>query len=165
MLRLFWVTSFCLAVCAASTSLAQDLPPTVLNRSPELPAGEVPSKRTTLELGDEALAAGLCSTAAQLYSEILADPKLGAKDREHAALGLTAAYIERTRSAEAAAALKFIPDSPRKALREGMVALLENNITAATEATARFEPEQLPAQEVAWGHALKWMIAKVENGI
>jgi len=163
MLRLFWVTSFCLAVCAASTSLAQDLPPTVLNRSPELPAGEVPSKRTTLELGDEALAAGLCSTAAQLYSEILADPKLGAKDREHAALGLTAAYIERTRSAEAATALKFIPDSPRKALREGMVALLENNITAATEATARFEPEQLPAQEVAWGHALKWMIATAKG--
>jgi predicted Zn-dependent protease len=163
MLRHFLVTLFGLAAWSASLALAQELPATVLNRTPELPAGENPNKRTSLELGDEALAAGLCSTAAQLYSEVIADPKLGAKDREHAALGLTAAYIERTRVAEARAALKFIPDSPRKALREGMVFLLENNLAGATEAVTHFEPEQLPAQEIAWGHALKWMIATAKG--
>jgi predicted Zn-dependent protease len=163
MLRHFLVTLFGLAAWSASLALAQDLPATVLNSTPELPAGENPNKRTSLELGDEALAAGLCSTAAQLYSEVIADPKLGAKDREHAALGLTAAYIERTRVAEARAALKFIPDSPRKALREGMVFLLENNLAGATEAVTHFEPEQLPAQEIAWGHALKWMIATAKG--
>jgi len=100
---------------------AQDLPPTPLNNQPVLPTAENPRQRTLLELADEALAAGLSTTAAQLYAASLTTPGITSKERERASLGLAAGQIERTKAAEAKATLKGLPESPRKSLYEGLI--------------------------------------------
>jgi len=152
-----------LAVCWAGTGFAQDLPPTALNSTPAVPTSENPRQRTLLELADEALAAGLSTTAAQLYAASLKTPGISAKERERASLGLAAGQIERTRANEAKATLKGLPDSPRKALYEGLVALLDNDLAAAAAAAEKAAPENLPTNETAWGHALRALIATAKG--
>jgi len=152
-----------LAGCWAGTGFAQDLPPSSLNNQPAPPAGIGPGQRPLIELGEEALAAGLSTTATQLFSAALATPGLSAKDREQAVLGLAAGQLERTKASEAKATLKGLPDSPRKALYDGLVAVLENDLTAAASAAEKADPERLPTHEAAWGHALRALIATAKG--
>ncbi|NBV79364.1 MAG: hypothetical protein EBR62_05810 [Verrucomicrobia bacterium] len=163
MSRAVSVALLTLALCWVSLGFAQDLPPTPLNSQPVLPTAEQPRQRTLLELADEALAAGLSTTAAQLYTATLATPGLTSKERERASLGLAAGQIERTKTTEARETLKGLPDSPRKALYEGLLALLENDLPAATAAAEKADPEQLPVHESAWGHALRALIATAKG--
>lgn len=146
-----------------SASRAQDLPAPVIAKNAELSAGAQPLGRATLELADEALASGLSATASDLYAQLLAQPRLSEHERERAGLGLAAACLERTRTAEARAALKFLPASPRKALREGLVAVLENDLSAAKTRAREIDLTKMPPQEIAWVHALRWMIAGAEG--
>ena len=95
-----------LALGWAGLGFAQDLPPTALNNQPVVPTAENPWQRTLLELADEALAAGLSTTAAQLFSATLTTPGITSKERERASLGLAAGQIERTKATEAKASLK-----------------------------------------------------------
>lgn len=155
---LLWAT-----LSGAAWSYAQDLPPTALNNQPAVPLAENPQQRTSLELAEEALTAGLSSTATQLFTQVLKQPTLRTKERERAALGLAAAQIERTHPEAAKAALQGLPDSPRKALYEGLLALLENDLPAATAAAEKAEPNALPAHEVAWGHTLRALIATAKG--
>jgi hypothetical protein len=163
MSRAVSVALLTLAFGWVSLGFAQDLPPTPLNSQPVLPTAEQPRQRTLLELADEALAAGLSTTAAQLYTATLATPGLTSKERERASLGLAAGQIERTKTTEARETLKGLPDSPRKALYEGLLALLENDLPAATAAAEKADPEQLPVHESAWGHALRALIATAKG--
>ena len=94
-------------------------------------------------LADQALAAGLSSTASTFYGQLLADPKLSDTDKEKAGLGLSAAYIERTRTAEAKATLKFLPKSARKNLREAMVALVARSSTVTGAAVSLGAPSSI----------------------
>ena len=142
---------------------AQDLPPSLIARNADLSGGEQPERRTTLELAEEALAAGLSSTASMLFTQGLADARLNEADRERAGLGLSAACIERTRTAEAKAALKFLPASSRKALREALVALLDNDLAAAKLRVGEINLTEIPPPELAWVYALKWMLAAAEG--
>ncbi|NBR41729.1 MAG: hypothetical protein EBU04_02370 [Verrucomicrobia bacterium] len=142
---------------------AQDLPPSLIARNADLSGGEQPERRTTLELAEEALAAGLSSTASMLFSQGLSDAHLNDADRERAGLGLAAACIERTRIGEAKAALKFLPASSRKALREALVALLDNDLAAAKPLVAEINLAEIPSQELAWVYALRWMLAAAEG--
>jgi hypothetical protein len=157
------VALLALALGWAGSGVAQDLPPSALNSQPVLPTAENPRQRTLLELADEALAAGLSTTAGQLYAATLTTPGISAKERERASLGLAAGQIERTKVAEAKATLKGLPDSPRKALYDGLIALLENDLPAATASAEKANPEQLPPNEVAWGHALRALIATAKG--
>lgn len=161
--RFLLVALLVFAGSSAVGARAQDLPAPVIARNAERSAGEQPLGRATLELADEALAAGLSSTASDLYAQVLADPRLSEADRERAGLGLSAACLERTRTAEAKAALKFLPASPRKALREGLLALLENELTSAKTLAASIDLAKIPPEEIAWVHALRWMIAAAEG--
>lgn len=160
---------FCLATFLALGTLlprqgwSQDLPPDLITANAAVSPGDQPDRRTLLGLADQALAAGLSSTAAGFYSQLLAEPKLNDKDREQAGLGLATAFIERTRTAEAKATVKFLPKSARKTLREGLIALLENDPDGAKAFTKELNLGALPAPEVAWGHALRWMVAGAEN--
>jgi hypothetical protein len=54
-----------------------------------------------MELADDALTIGLTATAADLYTKVLSLPQLSAQDRETASLGLSTAYIERSKIKEA----------------------------------------------------------------
>jgi hypothetical protein len=163
MLRLTLATLLALGVLSPRMAGSQELPPSLLTSQPAPPAGERPDFRARQLLADQALAAGLSATAAGLYAQSLADPKLGETDRELAGLGLTAAYLERTRIAETKAALRFLPKSPRKTLREGLLALLENDPGAAKGFAAELDLASLPAGEISWAHALRWMIAAAEG--
>ena len=69
--RFLLVALLALGGLSPGSSRGQDLPAPPLARNAELPAGERPLGRATLELADEALAAGLSSTATQLYSQFL----------------------------------------------------------------------------------------------
>ena len=161
--RFFLVALLALGGLSPRAARGQDLPAPPLARNAELSTGERPLGRATLELAEEALAAGLSSTAAELYSQMLSDPRLSPADRERAGLGLTSAYLERARTAEARAALAFLPSSPRKALREGLLALLEDDVPSAKTLAADIDLGQIPAHEKAWVHALRWMIAAAEG--
>ena len=98
-----------------------------------------------------------------LFSQGLSDAHLNDADRERAGLGLAAACIERTRIGEAKAALKFLPASSRKALREALVALLDNDLAAAKPLVAEINLAEIPSQELAWVYALRWMLAAAEG--
>jgi len=163
MLRFTLATLLALGALSPRPAASQELPPSLLTAPPAPSAGERPDFRARQFLAEQALAAGLASTAAGLFAQSLADPKLSESDRESAGLGLTAAYLERTRVAEAKAALRFLPQSPRKTLREGLLALLENDTDTAKAFTAELNLAALPAGEIAWGHALRWMIAAAEG--
>lgn len=162
MLRFTLATFLALGVLLPGQVGSQDLPPNVITTNAAVSPGDLPDRRTLLGLADQALAAGLSSTASGFYAQLLADPKLSDKDREQAGLGLSAAYIERTRTAEAKATVKFLPKSPRKSLREGLIALLENDPDGA-RAFGRPEHRRPPPYEIAWGHALRWMVAGAES--
>ena len=163
MLRFTLATFLALGALLPGQVVSQDLPPNLLTSNAAVSPGNLPDRRTLLGLADQALAAGLSSTASGFYAQLLADPKLGDTDRELAGLGLSAAYIERTRTAEAKATVKFLPKSARKSLREGLIALLENDTDGARAFSAELNIASLPAHEIAWGHALRWMVAGAEN--
>ena len=163
MLRFTLVTFLALGALLPGQVVSQDLPPNLMTANAPVSSGDQPDRRTMLGLADQALAAGLSSTAATFYAQLLADPKLDDKEREQAGLGLSAAYIERTRTAEAKATVKFLPKSPRKTLREGLIALLENDTDGARAFSAELNIGALPAHETAWGHALRWMVAGAES--
>ena len=163
MLRFTLATFLTLGTLLPSQVASQDLPPNLITANASVSPGDQPDRRTLLALADQALAAGLSSTASGFYAQLLAEPKLSEQDREHAGLGLSAAYIERTRTAEAKATVKFLPKSPRKALREGLIALLENDLDGARAFATELNLTTLPAHEIAWGHALRWMVAGAQN--
>lgn len=163
MLRFTLATFLALGALLPGRVACQDLPPNLLTANAPVSSGDQPDRRTLLELADQALAAGLSSTAAGYYTQLLADPKLAEKDREQAGLGLAAACIERTRTAEAKATVKFLPKSARKTLREGLIALLENDTDGAKASVGELKLADLPPHEVAWGHALRWMVAGAES--
>ncbi len=163
MRRFTLATFFALGALLPGSVGSQDLPPNLITANAPVSPGNQPDRRTLLELADQALAAGLSSTASGYYAQILADPKLGAKEREQAGLGLSAAFIERTRTAEAKATVKFLPKSPRRTLREGLIALLENDTESARLLAGEINIATLPAHEIAWGHALRWMVAAASN--
>ena len=163
MLRFTLATLLALGALRPGQVVSQDLPPNLITANAPVSPGDQPDRRTLLGLADQALAAGLSTTASGLYAQLLADPKLADKDREQAGLGLSAAYIERTRTTEARATVKFLPKSARKSLREGLIALLENDTVGARAFSAELNLAALPAHEVAWGHALRWMVAGAEN--
>ena len=163
MLRFTLATFLALGALRPGQVVSQDLPPNLITANAPISAGDQPDRRALLNLADQALAAGLASTASGFYAQLLADPKLSQQDREYAGLGLSAAYVERTRTAEAKATMKFLPKSPRKSLREGLIALLENDTDGARAFAAELDVTKLPSHEVAWGHALRWMVAGAEN--
>ena len=163
MLRFTLATFLALGVLLPGQVVSQDLPPNLITTNAAVSPGDRPDRRTLLGLADQALAAGLSSIASSFYAQLLADPKLSDKDREQAGLGLSAAYIERTRTAEAKATVKFLPKSPRKSLREGLIALLENDTDGARAFSAELNIAALPPFEIAWGHALRWMVAGAES--
>ena len=163
MLRFTLATLLALGVLAPGRSVSQELPPNLLTASAPVGAGERPDGRALLGLADQALAAGLSSTAAGFYAQLLADARLDEQSRELAGLGLTAATLERARIPETKAALKFLPKSARKSLREGLLALLENDLDGARKLSAELDLTKLPAHELAWGHALRWMIAAAQG--
>ena len=163
MLRFTLATLLALGALLPGRVASQDLPPNLITANAPVSPGDQPDRRTVLGLADQALAAGLSSTASGFYAQLLADPKLGDKDRELAGLGLSAAYIERTRTAEAKATVKFLPKSARKSLREGLIALLENDTDGARSFSAELNIAALPPHEIAWGHALRWMVAGAES--
>jgi len=157
--RFTLATLLALGVLAPGRSGSQELPPDLLTAAAPVGAAERPDGRALLGLADQALAAGLSSTAAGFYAQLLADPRLDEKSRERAGLGLTAATLERVRLPETKAALKFLPKSARKTLREGLLALLEDDPEGARRLSAELDLTGLPADEIAWGHALRWMTA------
>ena len=159
MSRFTLVALFALASLWPAVGASQDLPPNLITANAPLRPGELPDRRTLMGLAEQALAAGLSSTASTFYGQLLADPKLSDTDKEKAGLGLSAAYIERTRTAEAKSTLKFLPKSARRNLREAMVALLENDTDNARILSNELDLAALPPAEIAWGHALRWMIA------
>ena len=163
MLRFTLATFLALGALQPGQVVSQDLPPNLITANAPVSPGDQPDRRTLLGLADQALAAGLSSTASGFYAQLLAEPKLSEKDREQAGLGLSAAYIERTRTAEAKATVKFLPKSPRKSLREGLIALLENDTDGARAFSAELNIAALPPYEIAWGHALRWMVAGAES--
>jgi len=163
MRRFTLATFFALGALLPGRVVSQDLPPNLITTNAPVSPGDQPDRRTLLELADQALAAGLSSTASGYYAQVLSDPKLGAKEREQAGLGLSAAFIERTRTAEAKATVKFLPKSPRRTLREGLIALLENDTESARLRASEINVATLPAHEIAWGHALRWMVAAAGN--
>jgi len=163
MLRFTLATLLALAVLAPGRMVSQELPPNLLTAPSPVGAGDRPDGRALLGLADQALAAGLSSTAAGFYAQLLADPRLDEKSRELAGLGLTAATLERARAPETKAALKFLPKSARKTLREGLLAVLENDPEGARKSSAELDLAALPAHESAWGHALRWMIAAAQG--
>ena len=59
--------------------------------------------------------------------------------------------------------MKFLPKSPRKSLREGLIALLENDPDGARAFSVDLNIAALPPHEIAWGHALRWMVAGAES--
>jgi hypothetical protein len=147
MLRFTLVTFLALGALRPGEVVSQDLPPNLITANAPVSPGDQPDRRSLLGLADQALAAGLSSTASGFYAQLLADPKLNDKDREQAGLGLSAAYIERTRTAEAKATMRFLPKSPRKSLREGLIALLENNTDGARAFSTELNLATLPAQD------------------
>ena len=154
--RLFLATLLAVAGGLAAPGRAQDLPSATLGIGVANPPDRGPRQRTTLELAEEALAAGLAATAEELFNQALTQPS---PDRGRIALGLTAALLERTRAAEAKAALLNAPAGPARRLREGLIALLEDQLNEAATIANGLDPNRLPPDEVAWGYALRWMVA------
>jgi len=154
--RLFLATLLAVAGGLAAPGRAQDLPSATLGIGVANPPDRGPRQRTTLELAEEALAAGLAATAEELFNQALTQPS---PDRGRIALGLTAALLERTRGAEAKAALLNAPAGPARRLREGLIALLEDQLNEAATIANGLDPNRLPPDEIAWGYALRWMVA------
>jgi len=154
--RLFLATLLAVAGALTVGAHAQDLPSATLGVGVPNPPDRGPRQRTTLELAEEALAAGLAATAEELFVQAR---KTTAADRGRIALGLSAALLERTRPTEAKAALLEAPAGPARRLREGLLALLDDQLAEAAAIASGLDPNRLPPDEVAWGYALRWMIA------
>ncbi len=159
MSRPFHVAFLLLAVACG----AQQTPPTALETDPSGRSRPSHQRGTRLALAEESLASGLAGTAAELFTAALSDASLNAAERELAGLGLSAALIERMRLPEAKAALKFLQPTPARALREGLVAALENDLAEASRQAAVAAPDILAAHEKGWGWTLRWMLAE-SNG-
>lgn len=144
MRRFGLITSLSLGLIGGVLAYAQDVPVPVIGQTPSAIAPTQAWQRSQMELADDALTIGLTATAAELYNKVLTLPQLSPRDRENAALGLSTAYIERAKTKEAREVLKSIPDSPAKSLREGMLAVLEDNFSAAQQWTEKINPAQLP---------------------
>ena len=142
---------------------AQQTPPTALDADPSGRNAPGQGRRARITLAEEALASGLASTAGELFSAALADTTLSPAERNQAGMGLASALIERSRLAEAKAALRFVQDGPAKALREGLVAALENDMESAARHASTAAPETLPEHERGWALTLRWMVAET-NG-
>lgn len=139
---------------------AQQTPPTALERDPASRGAPAHARRTRSALAEEALASGLAGTAAELFAATLSDPSLPEAERHRAGLGLASALIERSRLTEAQAALKFVPSSPEKSLREGLIAALLNDLAAAAAHASSTRPESLAEEERGWAWTLRWMLAE-----
>ncbi len=159
MRRFGLITSLSLGLIGGVLAYAQDVPVPVIGQTPSAIAPTQAWQRSQMELADDALTIGLTATAAELYNKVLTLPQLSPRDRENATLGLSTAYIERAKTKEAREVLKSIPDSPAKSLREGMLAVLEDNFSAAQQWTEKINPAQLPPQDVAWHYAIRGLIA------
>lgn len=157
--RLLHVALLFLAFCCG----AQQTPPTALDSEPASRGTPAHTRRTRAALAEEALASGLAGTAAELFTATLSDVTLTAEERERAGLGLASALIERSRLGEAQAALKFLPPTPAKSLREGLIAALLNDQTAASAQAAAAQPDRLPNEERGWAWTLRWMLAEASG--
>ncbi len=157
--RLFPATLLALAGLLAGAARAQDLPSATLGLGAPAAPDRGPRQRSTLELAEEALATGLAATAEELFVQASAQPAPTADQRARIALGLSAALLERTRPTEAKAALRNAPAGPARRLREGLIALLEDQVADAAAIANELDPGRLPPDEVAWGYALRWMVA------
>ena len=73
MLRFTLATLLALGVLSPGRSVSQELPPNLITAAAPVGAGERPDGRALLGLADQALAAGLSSTAAGFYAQLLAD--------------------------------------------------------------------------------------------
>jgi len=76
MLRFTLATLLALGVFAPGRSVSQELPPDLLTAAAPVGAAARPDGRALFGLADQALAAGLSSTAAGFYAQLLADPRL-----------------------------------------------------------------------------------------
>lgn len=148
-----------LAVCCGG----QQTPPTALDSDPAARGTPVHARRTRVALAEEALASGLSGTAAELFAATLSDASISADEREKAGLGLASALIERSRITEAQAALKFLQPSPAKSLREGLIAALLNDLTAAAAHAADALPDKVAPEERGWAWTLRWMVAEASG--
>ena len=157
--RLFLATLLAVAGSLAAPARAQDLPSKTLGTGVASTPERVARLRDLIELADEALGAGLSATAEELYRQAATNTAPGTPERGRIALGLSAALLERTRLAEAKVALTEAPAGPARQLREGLIALLDDRLTEAAKIANGLDPTRLPPNEVAWGHALRWMIA------
>lgn len=151
-----------LLVLVGNPALAQDLRVPVIGETPAA-AGETPAARALTELAEETLSAGLASAAAELHRRALTIPDITAADRERASLGLALALLERNRGEDAEKALTALPDSPRKALRMTLSALLRNDLGAADQSARRIQVEALPTEERPWGLAALGMLGMARD--
>jgi len=142
-----------------ATATGQELRAPVIGESGAPVAADNPAAHALTELADETLSAGLASSATDLYRRVLTLPGISAAARERAGLGLAFALLERNRGDEAVAALADLPDSPRRALRQALAALLRNDLKATDEAARRIRAEALPVEERPWGLAVLGMSA------
>ena len=161
MLRHALVTAIRLFSLSLSVLVAQDIPVPILSSVDDksLPSAR---ERSLLQLAQQAQEAGLSSSAAQLFNEVIKSKNSTAQEKVAAQLGLATSLIERNKSTEAKAALKSIPDSPSKNLLTGLVAFLDNDLITAGEISDKLTIDSLSPAEVPWLHTLKALIANAK---
>ena len=161
MLRYTLVTAVRLLSLSFSVLVAQDIPVPILSSVDDK---SIPSarERSLLQLAQQAQEAGLSSSAAQLFTEVIQSKNSTAEEKVAAQLGLATSLIERNKSTEAKAALKNIPDSPSKNLLTGLVAFLENDLIAATEISDKMTVASASPAELPWLYTLKALIANAK---
>jgi tetratricopeptide (TPR) repeat protein len=161
MLRHTLVTAVRLLSLSFSVLVAQDIPVPILSSVDDK---SIPSarERSLLQLAQQAQEAGLSSSAAQLFTEVIQSKNSTAEEKVAAQLGLATSLIERNKSAEAKAALKNIPDSPSKSLLTGLVAFLENDLITAAEISDKMTVASASPAELPWLYTLKALIANAK---
>ena len=161
MLRHTLVTAVRLLSLSFSVLVAQDIPVPILSSVDDK---SIPSarERSLLQLAQQAQEAGLSSSAAQLFTDVIKSKNSTAEEKNAAQLGLATSLIERNKSTEAKAALKNIPDSPSKSLLIGLVAFLENDLITATEISDKMTVASASPAELPWLHTLKALIANTK---
>lgn len=147
-----------LLVLLAAFAGGQELRVPVIGEITPASAADNPAARTVIELGEEMLSAGLAGTAADLHRRALTLPNLTYSERERASLGLALALLERNRYEEAVAALATTPESPRKALRIALAALLRNDLPAANLAASDIKVDAVTPEERPWALATLGML-------
>ncbi len=161
MLRHTLVTAVRLLSLSFSVLVAQDIPVPILSSVDDksIPGAR---ERSLLQLAQQAQEAGLSSSAAQLFTEVIQSKNSTAEEKNAAQLGLATSLIERNKSTEAKAALKNIPDSPSKSLLTGLVAFLENDLITATEISDKMTVASASPAELPWLYTLKALIANAK---